>query len=99
MGAWAEPVFAPVVPALAPREPREAIPVIAKAAPAMPTVARVTPWEDVDFPFSIWDTRQETVSPLAPTSVRVAEPSSWRLVKRTRHKVRQVLRMQLKGFD
>ena len=67
----------PALPPAAPREPMEAMPVMMRAAPAMPTVARVTPAELVDLPLLISEVRQETVWLLAPTSCNVAEPSNW----------------------
>jgi len=60
-GACADPLLGPALPAALPSEPREAIPVMTRAAPATPTVARVTPVELVDLPLLISETRQETV--------------------------------------
>src|SRR5271163_401564 len=75
LGAWAEPLLGPV--AAEPRDPREAMPVKMRAAPAMPTVARVTAVELVDLPLLIAEVRQETVWLSGPISSRVAEPYNY----------------------
>lgn len=55
----------------------EAIPVMMRAAPAMPTVAKVTAVELVDLPLVMAEVRQETVWLSGPMSCRVAEPSNY----------------------
>jgi len=88
LGACAEPVLGPAVPpAAAPREPMEAMPVNTRAAPAMPTVARVTPVELVDLPLLICEVRQETVLLSAPMSWSVAEPSNYIIRRKDFHSV------------
>jgi len=52
LGAWADPEFGPADPApAAPRELRDAMPLIINAAPAIAMVARVTDVCSVDLPF------------------------------------------------
>ena len=64
LGECADPELGPAeAPPVAPREPMEAIPVIIMAAPAIPTVARVTEVCEVDFPFSICEVRHEIGTP------------------------------------
>jgi hypothetical protein len=65
----------------APRDPRDAIPLRIRAAPATPRVAYVTDFCSVDFPFWITEDRQEIVWPLSPINWRVAAPSIYVLTK------------------